>query len=108
MKVTVIRSLTSGVYYIGFRVGDFTEEERLQMKRFGIPQIGIYFGGPTSRASAKQPLTQLSNQQVAPAGFVTEEEAKKYEAVVVDQIRKAAALLKEQKDNFTSTDEVEI
>jgi hypothetical protein len=70
------------------------------MQRFGIPTISVYFGGPSSHSSRKQPLTQLSDQQIALAGFSTEEEAKKYEAVVVDQIRKVAALLSGAKGHF--------
>lgn len=90
MKVTVIRNLSSGVYFVGFRVGEFTEEERIKMQKFGIPAISVYFGSPGSRSATKQPLTQLSDQQLPLAGFSAEEEAKKYEATVLDQIRKAA------------------
>jgi hypothetical protein len=105
MRVTVIRALRGGVYYVGFKVGEFTAEEREKMERFGVPGIAIRAGGPPALPTTAA-LTQLTPNLTG--GFANEAEAKDYEGRVLSQVRKKMESLRERKDDFTSAEEVNI
>jgi hypothetical protein len=106
MRITVNRALRGGVYYVGFRVGEFTDEEREKMERFGVPTIAMFVGGPASRVQTLVALNQVIPNR--PAGFATEAEAKAYEGRVLNDVRKMMESLRERKDDFTSAEEVNI
>jgi len=106
MKVKVNRRLTGGFYHISFNVSDFTSEEIQKMESFGVPNINIKFGGgPNMTIQARaHPLNQINGS--FDAAFPTEEDAKKYEEGVVEQIRSAVQRLRERQDKFSSSEEV--
>jgi len=106
MKVTVNRSLKGGVYYVSFKVGEFTPEERERMEKFGVPGLTVLNGPPTNRAQGVAYLNSMNPSNAA--GFGTEIEAKGYETKILDQMRKMMASLRDKKDDFTSAEEVNI
>jgi hypothetical protein len=108
MKTTVNRQLRGGFYYVSFRVGDFTSEELGKMESFGVPTITIRDGGPPSSIpqQLRVPITKIGDR--FNAGFKSEEEAKQYADSVLDEMRTAMKRLRELKDEFTSTDEVNL
>ena len=108
MKLTVNRRLSEGYYYVSFDATDFTPEELQKMDRFGIPQVPLKSGGGPGKgiSSIVVPLNQLTGRYNA--GFRTEDEAKKYEELVIKQIRDSVQRLREAEDKFTSSQEVSI
>jgi hypothetical protein len=107
MKVTVNRQLNSGQYIVRFQVSDFSPEELAKMNSFGIPviqMVQLVQGG--GRRTMALPINQISSNIIA--SFGTEEEATKYQDTVLTQISQAMKTLRERKDNFTSTQEVDI
>jgi hypothetical protein len=108
MKATVYRQLSGGLYYVSFKVGDFTDDDRKKMESFGIPLLKIKSYSPQHKQNIpiNQPLTNIAES--LKGAFTSEDEAKKYEVEVMRQIREAATSLRERKDAFTGTDEVDI
>jgi len=106
MKGIVNRSLQAGIYNVYFNFSDFTPEELEKMQAFGVPSILIQWGRPGARSSVRLPLNQIGPSFVA--GFQAEEEAKEYELSVLSQVRVAMETLRQQKDNFSSSEEVAI
>jgi hypothetical protein len=111
MKVKVNRQLSNGYYVVKFGVSDFSAEELRKMQSFGIPKISILRTVPVPGRGfvpqpLNQPLTQI-NEDLA-ASFASEEEANGYQESVLEQIRQAIISLRDRKDDFTSTKEVDI
>jgi hypothetical protein len=109
MKLKVNRELNGGLYSVDFSVGEFTPDEVQKMRSFGVPKIDVLLGGPppnTVRQAYKVQITGITPQYKA--NFATEEEAKAYEERVVTQIREAMKSLRERKDDFSSSQEVDV
>jgi hypothetical protein len=107
MKIKVNRRLSEGRYNVDFTASDFTSDEVKKMESFGIPMIDLFFSQtPNSRLPMKIQLTKLTSQ--LKASFSTEQEAKDYEDKVLSQIRAQMKALRERKDDFSATSEVEV
>jgi hypothetical protein len=106
MKLIVHRQLSGGIYVVDFSVSDFTPEEVKKMESFGVPVINMMHDGPNNRRPLRLQLTRMAPQ--FRASFLAEDEAKAYEDQVVTQIRAAMQTLRERKDEFTSTQEVDV
>lgn len=106
MKISVGRRLSGGTYLIGFAVSDFSADERTSMEKFGVPMITMYrlIAGRYFEQSVA--ITALGTE--ATIGFPTAEEANKYEEKVMTQVREKLEALRQRKDDFTSTKEIEI
>jgi hypothetical protein len=105
MKIQVSRFIRDGIYYVGFASAGITADDALQFQKFGTPRIRTRFGPPGSQAYYPQQLNDLKANITA--GFSTQEEAKNYEAEVLTEIRVQMEALKNKKDEFTSTSEVD-
>ena len=103
MKVSVNRELGGGVYFVSFKVADFTAEELQKMQKFGVPVVNMK---QSNSATIRQPLTQIVESLRAP--FSSQQDARAYEESVLTQIREAMKSVRERKDDFTSLDEVTI
>jgi len=106
MKITVNRSLTSGVYWVSFKVSEFSQHELLQMERFGIPYVNLKNGTGPHQATARVRLNQVNEQ--SKAGFSAEDDARTYEDYVLGQIREGMNSIRDKKDDFTASEEVTI
>ncbi|HEY4934881.1 MAG TPA: hypothetical protein VII23_25205 [Terriglobales bacterium] len=106
MKVIVNRQLSGGLYYVSFKVGDWTPEELSQMQSFGVPNIPLRMGPPLAATVMTIPMTRITDKYQA--GFKSEPEAKAYEESTLGLLRVAVASLREKTDKFTSTAEVDI
>ena len=106
MKIKVHRQLSGGLYHVGFTVSDFTPEEVAKMGSFGTPLIRILHGPPNGRKAFKVVVTQIGTNYKP--SFDTEQEAKTYEAEVVAEIREAMKAIRERKDDFSGTQEVDV
>ncbi len=106
MKITVNRELKGGVFYVSFRIGDFTPDELQKMQSFGVPSVPIKAGVGPKAIPYILGVNQVSEK--FKAGFSTEEEAKQYEDGVLSRVREEMKQLRERTDNFTSTAEVDI
>jgi hypothetical protein len=106
MKVKVNRKLSEGQYRVNFEVGSFTPDELQKMDSFGVPLISLAWGGVGNqpRTSGQIALTQIT--AIYNASFNNEEDAKKYEATVLAQIRAAVERLRSSQDKFSSSEEV--
>jgi hypothetical protein len=105
MKIHVSRFIRDGIYYVGFASADVTQDEAIQFQKFGTPRISTRFGSPGARNPYPQALSDLRPNITA--GFTNEQEAKNYEAEILSEIRTQMEILKNKKDEFTSTSEVE-
>jgi hypothetical protein len=106
MKVIVNRQLAGALYHVSFKVSDFTPDELQKMQSFGVPIIDIAVGFPGRVGRSKVPVTGIAeNMKIA---FSTEQDARAYEETVLGQIREAMKSLRERKDDFTSSAEVNI
>ena len=76
------------------------------MESFGVPVIKMMIDGPNNRRGIGMPLNRIGPQ--VKAAFMVEDEAKAYVEQTTDQIREAMRSLREQKDDFSSTQEVEL
>ena len=91
---------------MNFEVGDFTAAELAKMSSFGVPSVTlVWVTAPGGRLSGQIAINQIGKR--FDATFDTEQEAKKYEEGVLTQIRTAMQRLRESKDDFSSTEEVE-
>lgn len=106
MKLKVDRQLSGGLYHVAFTVSDFTPEELSKMASFGVPTARILLGPPNGRQTYKLLVTQIASQYKA--SFPTEEEAKKYEQEVVTEVSEGMKSLRARKDDYSSTQEVEL
>jgi hypothetical protein len=106
MKARVNRSLQGGIYNVSFAFSDFTQEELTKMKSFGVPTVQVKVGLPPKQATVNIAINQV--QQAHVASFISEEEAKNYENVVLSQAKAGMDALRQRKDEFTSTAEVDI
>jgi hypothetical protein len=106
MKTTVRRALKAGIYNVNFTFSDFTPEELEKMQAFGVPAIRVQWGQPPARNSGWVALTQLGPNYNS--GFLAEEEAKSYEHEVLSQVKTAMETLRQRKDDFSSSEEVNI
>jgi hypothetical protein len=106
MKLKVNRKLSGGYYHVNFQVADFTSDEVQKMASFGVPQIALRWGGGPGNPNYTGPiaLNQISTQH--DAAFQVEDEAKKYEENVLNQIRAAVQRLRDSQDKFSSSEEV--
>jgi hypothetical protein len=104
MKITVQRKLLGGLYIVGIRVSEFSDEDRQKMATFGVPHVNVRWGPPNDQSQGVALLTKLDDTYTA--GFVSEREARQYEEKVLADIRAAIESLKKKNDEFTSTDEV--
>ena len=104
MKVKVNRLLTGGKYHVNFEVGDFTPGELGKMSSFGVPLINLrwFANGQNAGRIAINQISKAYN-----AIFGSEQQAKEYEASVLDEIRSAMEQLRESKDEFSSSEEVD-
>jgi len=105
MKVKVNRLLSAGRYYVNFEVGDFTPDELSKMSSFGVPSITLRLQ-PNSVVTVGVPLNQISKGYNA--AFGSEQEAKEYEDGVLAQIRTQMQQLRENNDDFSSSEEVDL
>lgn len=63
MKVTVNRQLTAGIYYVSFKVGEFSPDEVAKMQSFGVPNIPIKDGlPPPQQKTVLLPITQIGDK----------------------------------------------
>lgn len=76
------------------------------MKSFGVPQIQVRIGNVGRQAVTSVQITQMNGTHVA--GFTSEEAAKSYEESVFAQAKSAMDAIRQRKDDFSSTVEVEI
>jgi hypothetical protein len=106
MKATVTRTLQNGVYLVSFTFSDFTQEELAKMRSFGVPVVQIRTGPPGSHGVNNLPITAINTNFVA--GFSAEQEAKNYETSVLAQAKSGIEAIRQRKDEFSSTTEVEI
>lgn len=106
MRITVNRQLSGGYYRVGFGVTDFTAEELAKMRSFGVPTVKIVVSSGGSTYNVDQRITEMNSATIAIFG--TEEKANEYIQRVLNDVRGAMAMLREKKDEFTSTDQVEI
>lgn len=106
MKATVTRTLQNGVYSVSFAFSDFTQEELAKMRSFGIPAVQVRTGPPGAQGVNNIPITIINPNFVA--GFSTEQEAKNYETNVLAQAKAGIEAIRQRKDEFSSTNEVEI
>ncbi|MGD1106113.1 MAG: hypothetical protein ABR865_03650 [Terracidiphilus sp.] len=106
MRVKVNRLLSAGKYHVNFEVGDFTPEELAKMSSFGVPMIGLRWASQAGSSAGSIALNQIS--KAYDAIFVSEQEAKKYEEGVLAQIRVTMERLRTSKDEFSSSQEVEL
>jgi hypothetical protein len=104
MKVKVNRQLKAGRYNVNFEVSDFTPEEVAKMSSFGVPTIELQWMSGNDAVGGRLPLTQI--QPRFNAVFGTEQSAKEYEEKVLTQVKAAIQLLRESKDEFSSSEEV--
>lgn len=106
MKARVIKNLQGGTYYVSFTFSDFTPEELAKMQAFGVPIIQIRLGPAVSQSVNNFQINQINQNHVA--GFPNEEAAKSYENGVLTQVKAAMEKLRQQKDTFSATTEVDI
>jgi len=106
MKARVSRTLQNGVYQVSFAFSDFTADELAKMKSFGVPAIQLKIGPLGGIQAINLPLTQV-NPNFA-ASFLSEAEAKNYEAGVLAQAKAGIEAIRQRKDDFSSTQEVDI
>jgi hypothetical protein len=107
MKVKVNRELNGGKYHVNFEVGDFTPDELAKMSSFGIPIINlVWTAAQGGLISSGLPMTKVG--KIYDAGFDTEQMAQEYVDDVVKQLRVAIQRLRESKDDFSSSQEVEL
>jgi hypothetical protein len=106
MKVKVNRQLSGGKYHVNFEVSDFTPEELGKMASFGVPMISLRWGAPPQLSAGSVAITQINKTQ--DATFSVQEEATKYEAAVLGSIESSMRRLRESKDEFSSSREVEL
>jgi hypothetical protein len=104
MKIKVNRQLSAGKYNVNFEVSDFAPEEVAKMSSFGIPTIELQWMSSNDVVGGRVPLTQI--QPRFSAVFGTEQAAKEYENKVMTQVKAAIQLLRESKDEFSSSEEV--
>jgi len=105
MKLTVNRQLSAGLYYVSFTVSDFSDEERKKMESFGVPSINLRYTLSTGATAETQTAITNINGQLK-AYFRSQKEATEYETSVRNQVTSSINWLRNQKDDFTSTDEV--
>jgi len=96
---------------VRFAVTDFTAEELSKMQSFGVPIIRLMrliniAGRGITRQNFNQGVTQINENSVMQ--FDTEAEANDYEKDVLEQIRQVMTSLRDRKDEFTSSEEVDI
>jgi hypothetical protein len=106
MKATVIRSLQGGVYYVAFSFSDFTPEELAKMRSFGVPTVQIRVGVYGQQTASNIQITQINANHVA--GFTNQPAAEEYQASILGQVKSAMEALRQKKDEFTATAEVDI
>jgi|ERR1039457_3586659 hypothetical protein len=106
MKITVNRRLNGGIYWVGFKVGELTQEEVHKMQSFGIPTVPLTTGVPPQQTAAAIAINKVTEN--FQAGFRTEQEAKAYEDKILSHVRKVMKDLREKQDGFTSTAEVDV
>lgn len=106
MKVKVNRQLKAGKYHVNFEVSDFTPDEVGKMSSFGVPTIEMVFTTAAGQTRSNVALTQISSS--LNASFGTEEAARAYEQKVLTQIRAEVERLRDSKDAFSSSQEVEL
>jgi hypothetical protein len=105
MKVKVSRSLSNGRYHVGFVVSDFTADEVKKMASFGVPVLSMRWTQNNGPAAGPVAINQINGQT---ASFGLEQAAKDYEAEILNGLRTAMQSLRERKDEYTSTQEVEL
>jgi hypothetical protein len=106
MKVNITRQLSGGQYIVRFAVTGFTTEEVAKMNSFGIPLIQMRQNVAGGVQNVQVAITQINPNYVA--SFTSEEQANQYQQTVLGQINNAMKSLRDRKDDFTSTQEVEI
>jgi hypothetical protein len=106
MKLKVNRLLSQGEYKVNFEVSDFSPEELSKMSSFGIPPIRLKLTTASGTTSRYVGLNQINKN--LEARFPEEELAKQYEAEVKAQISRALEGLRQRKDEFSSSEEVDI
>src|SRR6202035_4647660 len=106
MKATVNRQLTNGQYIVRFTLSEFSPDELVKMNSFGIPVIQLSQMVQGIRRQIAVPITQINPNMAA--SFSSEQDANQYQESVMNQIRQAMVSLRERKDDFTSTQEVNI
>jgi 5-hydroxyisourate hydrolase-like protein (transthyretin family) len=106
MKLKVNRQLSAGQYRVKFEVSDFSPEEVSKMSSFGVPSVQVRVNTSQGQTNLVVQLTKLNS--VNDGVFNTEQEALSYERQVTEQIQAAILRIRNSKDEFTSTREVDL
>src|ERR1035437_1839835 len=106
MKVKVNRLLSAGKYHVNFEVRDFTPDELGKMSSFGVPAIDLRWVSGSGPVAGRIALNRINIG--LDAVFDTEQQAKEYQDQVLDQIRTTMEYLRVSKDDFSSSQEVEV
>jgi hypothetical protein len=106
MKAKVIRSLQNGVYFVSFVFSEFTQEELAKMKSFGVPTVQVRNGVSGSQTVYNLPINAVNTNMNA--GFLDEATAKSYESSVLEQAKAGLENIRQRKDAFSSSDDIEI
>jgi hypothetical protein len=106
MKARVNRSLQGGLYYLSFIFSEFTQEELAKMKSFGVPVVQLKLGFSPNQQVVNMAINQITQAHIGV--FSSEQDAKNYESAVLAQAKAGMDALRQRKDDFTSTAEVEI
>lgn len=106
MRVKVNRLLTAGKYHVNFEVSDFTPDELAKMSSFGVPTIEMRLSSAGGSTVVRYALNQINKSHNSIFG--QEAQAREYENSVLEQIRSAMNRLRESKDGFTSSEEVDV
>ena len=106
MKVKVNRLLSAGRYNVNFEVSDFTPDEVGKMASFGVPMIELKTLTANGLSAVRVPVNQISKN--INAMFISEEVAEEYVKKVLDQIRAELQRIRDSKDEFSSSNEVDV
>ena len=105
MKIRASRFIRGGTYFVSFQAVDFTADDNDRFQKFGVPMVQILVGsGP--RATIAVPINALAPQQTA--GFTNPDEAKQYEERILTDVKALYSAVRDKKDEFTDTREVQL
>jgi len=106
MKVRVEKELKNGIYQLKFYATDFADEERTRFEIFGVPKISLK--KQDSDGNVEWRSVSLTHLQYHACTFADAEDANQFEQQALEEIRQKMTELRQRKDDFTSTDEVDL
>ncbi|MGB8989340.1 MAG: hypothetical protein WCC37_22270 [Candidatus Sulfotelmatobacter sp.] len=105
MKVRVSRFMRGGICFVGFESIEVTPDDNSRFQKFGVPAVQILLGnGP--RTAFPVPINSLNPSHTA--GFANPDEARGYEERVVADVKRLYENIRDKRDEFTSTHEVDL